>query len=70
MPGNSHEGSRQVREADNKEWERFYGRIEGFPYEEGYAYELRVKREPVANPPADASSVKTRLVKIVSKKKP
>ncbi|MDI1429377.1 DUF4377 domain-containing protein [Polyangium sorediatum] len=60
----------QVREAENKEWERFYDRIEGFSYEEGYAYELRVKREPVANPPADGSSERTLLVKIVSKKKP
>jgi len=60
----------QVRELESAEWERFYGRIEGFSYEEGYAYELRVKREPVANPPANGSSLRTLLVKIVSKKKP
>ncbi|MDI1446572.1 DUF4377 domain-containing protein [Polyangium sp. 6x1] len=60
----------QVREAGKKEWERFYGRIEGFTYEEGYAYELRVKVETVANPPADGSSRRTVLVKIVSKTKP
>src|SRR5688572_13487662 len=33
----------QVRESDTGEWNLFYGAIEGFTYEEGHAYVLRVK---------------------------
>lgn len=59
----------QVREAESEEWTLFYGRIEGFSYEEGYAYELRVNTEEVKAPPADRPSRKVRLVEIVSKTK-
>jgi hypothetical protein len=59
----------QVRDAGSDEWTLFYGRIEGFTYEEGYAYELRVKVEEVKRPKADASSKRFKLVEIVSKKK-
>ena len=59
----------QVREAETKEWELFYGKIEGFSYEEGYAYELRVKPAAVAGPMADGPSGRMQLVEVVSKKK-
>ncbi|MGJ1434177.1 DUF4377 domain-containing protein [Sphingobacterium spiritivorum] len=54
---------------EQKEWELFYDDIEGFSYEKGYEYELVVTEEKVENPPADASSVKYKLVKQVSKTK-
>ncbi len=54
---------------DQKEWEFFYDDIEGFPYVKGYEYELIISEENVENPPADASSVKYKLIKEVSKKK-
>lgn len=59
----------QVRNAESEEWTLFYGRIEGFSYEEGHAYELRVNVDEVNTPPADRSSQRMRLVEIVSKEK-
>lgn len=57
----------RVRKAPEQDWTLFYGAIEGFDYEPGYAYELRVTETPVENPPADASSIKTTLVEVVKK---
>ncbi len=57
----------QVRESQDKEWTLFYGQITGFEYEPGYEYELRVSETKIDNPPADASSLETILVEVVSK---
>ncbi len=57
----------RVRESASQDWELFYDRIEGFDYESGFAYELKVKEEKVENPPADASSIKTTLIEVVKK---
>ena len=57
----------QVREPSAAPWTLLYDRIVGFDYEPGYLYEIRVKEEAVANPPADGSSVRRTLVSIVSK---
>lgn len=59
----------QVKMEGNPNWQLFYDPIGGFTYEEGYEYELLVKREPVSNPPADGSSIRYTLVKEVSKTK-
>lgn len=59
----------QVRATDSEDWTWFYDRIEGFEYEPGYRYELRVEVTDVDNPPADGSSKRYRLVQVVSKKK-
>lgn len=59
----------QVRESQDAPWRNFFGRIEGFEYEEGNAYELRVEVTPIPDPPADASNRRYRLVEIVSKRK-
>ncbi len=48
-------------------WQLFYDPIDGFAYEPGYEYVLRVAERNVPNPPADGSSVAYRLVRIVSK---
>lgn len=56
-----------VREALEDEWTYFYDQIEGFSYEEGYAYELLVEINTVNNPPADASSLKYVLKEVISK---
>lgn len=66
------EGARrclQVRESESAPWTLFYDRIQGFAYEEGTRYELRVALESNPNPPADAPSLRYRLVEIVSKQK-
>jgi hypothetical protein len=57
----------QVRDTPDGEWRMFYDGIEGFDYEEGYDYELRVRTEKVENPPADASSIRWILEEVVSR---
>ncbi|OIQ36932.1 MAG: hypothetical protein BM563_09755 [Bacteroidetes bacterium MedPE-SWsnd-G1] len=52
-----------------KDWEFFYSNIEGFEFQPGYFYKLKVKTEKIENPPADDSSIKYTLVKVLEKKK-
>lgn len=59
----------QVKENASENWTNFYSKIEGFTYEPGYEYVLKVKTEKIANPPADASSIKYTLIEQVSKTK-
>ena len=44
-----------VRKGENSTWETTAARIEGFTFERGIQTTLRVRIEPIANPPADAS---------------
>lgn len=57
----------QVRESAGAAWSLLYEEIAGFDYVPGYLYEIRIKEEAVANPPADASSIRRTLVAILSK---
>jgi heat shock protein HslJ len=57
----------QVREAPEEGWTRLHDEIAGFEHEPGYAYQIVVKEEAVANPPADASSIRRTLVTVLSK---
>lgn len=59
----------QVRTSPKGEWTLFYSGIDGFDYEPGYKYKLKVNITKVKNPPADASSLNYKLVKVLSKKK-
>ncbi|ASK29763.1 hypothetical protein CEY12_06425 [Chryseobacterium sp. T16E-39] len=59
----------QVKENASENWTNFYSNIEGFTYEPGYEYVLKVKTEKIANPPADGSSIKYTLISQVSKTK-
>lgn len=58
------------KEIVDGEWKNFYANIEGFEYEPGYIYKLEVKEDsiPLAEVPADASSIKYTLVKELEKK--
>ncbi|MCA9949427.1 MAG: META domain-containing protein [Anaerolineales bacterium] len=56
-----------VKENPEDDYLYFYSNIEGFEYEEGYEYEIRVLQEPVENPPAGGSSIKYTLVEVVDK---
>jgi hypothetical protein len=63
-----------VQEGDHigtDNWSLFYyeGSIEGFDYEPGYIYHLKVKKKKIKNPPMDGSSISYRLVRIMSKEK-
>lgn len=43
--------------------------IQGFEYEKGYEYDLRVNKTTLANPPADGSIYKYQLVRVIEKRK-
>ena len=57
----------RVRVLPDTAWRLFYDSIEGFTFEEGYRWRLDVERQVVPNPPADGSSHRYRLVRVVSK---
>jgi hypothetical protein len=57
----------QVRTSADAPWQPFYDAIEGFAWEPGYRYTLRVARRAVLDPPADGSSVAFRLLEILAK---
>ncbi len=57
----------QVRERPDAPWQLFYGGIEGFVYEPGFRWVLRIAVTPVQDPPADGSSLAYRLLHVVSK---
>jgi uncharacterized protein DUF4377 len=59
----------QVRRSESDAWRNLYSPIEGFEYEPGYLYELELEVSRVVNPPQDASALKYRLLKVVSKRK-
>lgn len=59
----------QIRENHYSQWELFYGSIEGFAYQEGKYYELIVEVTKVDNPPADSSSLKYKLIRILFESK-
>lgn len=47
----------------------YKGRIQGFTYEEGYKYALRVQITNLISPPADGHSENYQLLDIISKEK-
>ncbi len=47
-------------------WTKFYNSIEGFNYQPGFIYDIKVIVEQVDNPPADGSSLKYTLKEIKS----
>ena len=57
----------QVRFSPEGSWENFSDPIEGFEFEPGFLYELRVRRISIADPPADGSSFRWILLELVSK---
>lgn len=58
-----------IKEEEDPDWTYFYDRIDGFDYEKGYEYIVKVRVSDVENPPMDASSKSYSLVKIVDKQK-
>lgn len=55
----------QVKTSEDGEWELFYDEIEGFTHAQGTAYVLDVEISEIKDPPADASSLRYRLVRVV-----
>ncbi|WP_223148885.1 DUF4377 domain-containing protein [Aquimarina sp. RZ0] len=58
-----------VRESPEAEWQFFYDQIEGFEYEEGYKYKIKVSISSIKNPLEDGSSLQYKLIKVISKQK-
>ncbi len=54
----------QVREAGGN-WGNFFGAIEGFTFKPDYSYKLLVNVTKLENPPADGSSLKYTLVRLL-----
>lgn len=52
---------------DANSWSMFYDDIEGFKYELGYVYTLKVEKSIIENPHADGSSYGYRLVEVQAK---
>jgi hypothetical protein len=59
----------QVRHSAQEPWGLFYTGIEGFTFEPGYNYRLKVQVTEVENPPADASSLRYTLIEQLEKNK-
>ncbi|AJP57023.1 hypothetical protein UC34_08485 [Pandoraea vervacti] len=58
----------RVRTADDtgkSQWELWYAHIDGFEWKPGVEYRVKIHGEPVANPPADASSMRWTLVEVL-----
>lgn len=59
----------QIKEDGQADWTYFYNQIEGFDYEEGFFYKIKVDIIKVENPPADGSSLKYKLIEVLEKSK-
>lgn len=60
----------QVRTAPGAPWQRHHGEIEGFTFQPGIEAVLRVREVAVANPAADAGSVRWELVEVLERGRP
>jgi hypothetical protein len=61
----------QLRWNPNDPWELSWSdtrSIDGFEYQPGYFYHLRVEKTPLPVPPPDAPQYKLRLVEVVDKR--
>ncbi len=59
----------QYKENSFDAWKLLYQKIDGFEFEPGYFYTIKVKAVKIKNPPADGSSIQYKLKKIMSKEK-
>ncbi|KVT88122.1 hypothetical protein WT25_06155 [Burkholderia territorii] len=58
----------QVRGSPAEPWSLWYAGIEGFAYQPGYQYVLEVDEYRVALPPADGSSIRWVLKRVVERR--
>ncbi|MBI9061260.1 MAG: DUF4377 domain-containing protein [Marinilabiliaceae bacterium] len=56
-----------VKHAINAPWQNFYSTIQGFEFESGFSYILKVKETAIENPPADGSSNQYDLIEVLEK---
>ncbi|MCA7950691.1 DUF4377 domain-containing protein [Burkholderia seminalis] len=58
----------QVRSSPSEPWSLWYAGIEGFAYQPGYLYTLEIDEYRVAQPPADGSSIRWVLKRVVERR--
>ncbi|OXI30113.1 hypothetical protein CFB89_23140 [Burkholderia sp. AU16741] len=58
----------QVRGSASEPWSLWYAGIEGFAYQPGYLYTLEVDEYRAARPPADGSSIRWVLKRVVERR--
>lgn len=58
-----------IKENIEDEWELLYEEIEGFEYEEGWSYKLRVEQQALDESSADGSPSRLILIEVMSKVK-
>ena len=58
----------QVRTKESDPWQLHYGGIVGFEPQPGIEYRIRIIEEKIANPPADASSIRWTLDQVVEQR--
>ena len=56
-----------IKKEMESDWKFFYDNIDGFNFEKGFVYKLKVHVTENENPPADSSSLKYSLVEILEK---
>jgi hypothetical protein len=56
----------QYRRVGDAEWLLHYGDIQGFAFVDGYRYTLSIREEAVSDVPADASSVRWVLQRVIA----
>ncbi len=59
----------QIKENESDPWYNYYGNIEGFDFEPGYTYKLKVRVVKVENPAADQLSEAFVLLDVLKKTK-
>lgn len=59
----------QIKGVNDADWSNLFTNINGFKYTPGYRYKLKVRITQVKNPPADGSSIKYTLTKVLEKKR-
>ena len=60
----------KIKEDEEAEWEVIpMNGIEGFTHSLGYEYRLEVEKIHLANPPADASNIRYKLIKIIEEQR-
>ncbi|MAX56536.1 MAG: hypothetical protein CL537_13670 [Alcanivoracaceae bacterium] len=57
----------RVRHSETENYQLFYNTIEGFQFEQGFRYTLRVAVSEVENPPADGSALRYRLLEVLNR---
>jgi len=58
----------KIRERESVNWQVVhFEAIEGFTYEKGHNYYLKTEKIHLANPPQDDSSIRYKLIEILSK---